>query len=849
MLDALLARVRRTPLLSAWVPWEDYLDPRVALLSDGSAFAMFSVRGRVAETADAGTLDAWALNLSNVIRNVGTGRLVLHSWLCRGRADPTSLPGTGPYSVPWVEDLRHAYRASLDGQLYANRLFLGVQVRPAAPAGEWIGDRLAATAQAAAGPAAEDGLADRQAMAERICGILEEEMRDYGLRRLGLVERGNAVFCQMQEAVALAATGVPRHVGLTTGRPGDTLFSEDVTFHYETAEIRGPGWTTHAAHLGLREYPAVTWAGMYDALLSAPVRLTLAQSFRCMEMSEGQDVIGRKQNRMVWASDKAFKQLAGLKVAASKLQDGEFVMGDHSLTVCVFADREGGGVPFYHRLFDELRRAGLPGLAVDAVQQVLDRVAGAPTSSPLAAAVNDVWRRLGSTVCTVARENKGLMAAWLSMIPGNHRYRVRPGAISSRNFACMSAFHGHPEGAERSRWGAPIAVIRNTAGAPYRFHWHDGDGNAAVGNTFVSGQMGSGKSASVGWLIANTMAQGHGVVALDNKRGWQALAHATGSNYGVLGDGVPLWAPLKGLPNTTRSVEFMTDLLRGCIMQGGWRDLTSEEDRRLPLGVRIVMDGPAHQRSIAEVAAFLGTDPEGAGARLRKWCWGQELGWVLDAPEHRLDLAGDRNFFDVTRLLEHERARGPALLVLFHFISLRLDGRPLLVPIDEGWRALKDPTFRPFLEREGRTIRSRNGALVFISQSPADVVESGLASSLVEQCPNQMHFSNPNAPRRHYVEGLHLTEGEAGAVLALEKGSGRFLLRKGVESGVLQVPLAALEDELAILSTNEDSLHAIDLIPEAVRQDPAAFVAEFHRLRKIPRAVRHLHAERKELVA
>lgn len=805
MLDGLLSRVRRTPLLSAWVPWEDYLSPRVALLSDGSAFAMFAVRGRVAETAEAADLDAWCLGLSNVIRNVGTDRLVLHSLLCRGEADPALLDAD-PCPVPWVGDLRQAYRARLDGQLYRNKLLLGVQVRPARPAGDWIGDRIASAAQAASGPAAEDGIADREAVAERICGLLEVELRDYGLRRLGLVERRNAVFCEMSEAVVLAATGVEREVGLTTGRPGDAMFSEDVVFHHETAEIRGPGWTTHAAHLGFREYPATTWAGMLDPLLSAPLRLTLAQSFRCFEMAEGQDVLTRKQNRMVWANDKAYQQLAALKGAAARLQNGDFTMGDHGLTVCVFADGE----------------AMLPG------------------------AVNEAWRRLGSTGCTVARENKGLMAAWLSMLPGNHRYRVRPGAVSSLNFACLSPFHGHPEGAERSRWGGPIAVLRNGAGAPYRFHWHDGDGNAAVGNTFVSGEMGSGKSASVAFLIAGTMAQGHGVIALDHKRGWQALAHATGSNYGVLGDGAPLFAPLKGLPDTERSREFLTDLLRGCILQGGGRDLTPEEDRRLALGVRTVMAAPPRERSVAEVAAFLGADPEGAGARLRKWCAGEELGWVLDAPEHRLDLAGDRNFLDVTRLLEHERARGPALLVLFHSIALRLDGRPLLVPIDEGWRALRDPTFRPFLEREGRTIRSRNGVLVFISQSPSDVVESGIASSLVEQCPNQLHFANPRAGRDAYVDGLHRTPGEHDAVLSLEKGSGRFLLCKGTESAIVQAPLSGMEDELAVLSTSEDSLHAIDLIPKAVRHVPSAFLAEFHRLRKIPRAVRHLHAQQRE---
>jgi DNA helicase HerA-like ATPase len=57
---------------------------------------------------------------------------------------------------------------------------------------------------------------------------------------------------------------------------------------------------------------------------------------------------------------------------------------------------------------------------------------------------------------------------------------------------------------------------------------------------------------------------------------------------------------------------------------------------------------------------------------------------------------------------------------LFHRIALLLDGEPVLIPIDEGWRALLDETFRPNIEKQLRTIRSKNGAVVFITQSPRD---------------------------------------------------------------------------------------------------------------------------------
>ncbi len=172
------------------------------------------------------------------------------------------------------------------------------------------------------------------------------------------------------------------------------------------------------------------------------------------------------------------------------------------------------------------------------------------------------------------------------------------------------------------------------------------------------------------------------------------------------------------------------------------------------------MELPPEDRGLGELRAFFDNEPEGAGARLDKWCWGGELGWVIDAPVDTVRF-GQLNGLDTTALLENERARGPALAYLYHRISLLLDGTPLLIPCDEGWRALIDPTFRGIIEKQLRTIRSRNGAVVFITQSPRDIIDSGIVNILVEQCPSQFHLANPRGTREDYVDGLKLTAGNS----------------------------------------------------------------------------------------
>lgn len=141
-----------------------------------------------------------------------------------------------------------------------------------------------------------------------------------------------------------------------------------------------------------------------------------------------------------------------------------------------------------------------------------------------------------------------------------------------------------------------------------------------------------------------------------------------------------------------------------------------------------------------------------------------------------------------------------------------LNGTPLLLPCDEGWRALIDPHFRTIIERQLRTIRSRNGAVVFITQSPRDIVDSGIVNILVEQCPTQLHLANPRSTRDDYVKGLKLTEGQYEALRELQPGQGLFLLVQGTDSTVAQLPLHGLDEYIRVLSARENDLRADNVI-------------------------------------
>ncbi len=774
-----MLKMRRERLVSDYIHMVDHITDTTVLFDDGSAFAMFDVEGLPWETADTVDVAKWHSDYNLALRNIATDTIILSVYQSRRMADVGDYPRVA-FASDFAEALDRRYRARIfDGLLYSNHLFLGVQIRPPRYAGEVLGEQFTKRSRSA-----DEALEDRRQRLEDTCAMLQASLAAYRPRRLGCVVRGNAVFSEIAEAIVLATTGVWRPIGLTTGRLGNGMLSEQVITGREAIELRAAGWSHYAAVFGLREYPASTWPGMFAALSVAPYRSTLFQSFRFLSKADAHAVMSRKQNRMAAAGDKALSQQAELDVAADDLASNRFVMGDHSLSFVVFAGS----------------------------MRALGNVATA------------AWRDLADCGAVVAREGAALEAAYFSMIPGNTRLRVRPGVISSRNFCAMAPLHNFPSGAEHGHWGAPVALLRTSGGTPYRFHWHLGD----VGNTLVTGETGSGKSLLVGFLLAMTAARAR-IIALDHKRGWELLIRAMRGQYAVLGAGQPHFAPLKALDAAPRNIEFLTELLRGCIMIESDEALTPEEDRRLTLGLQTVMCMPPSERWIAEVRAFLGEDANGAGARLDKWCWGSELGWVIDAPADAISLSGVLHGLDTTALLENPRARGPALLYLFHRIEMQLDGRPLLIPNDEGWRALLDDTFRPMIDKRLRTIRSFGGAFVFITQSPRDILDSGIAATLVEQCPTQIHMPNPRATADDYVHGLKRTRAEFEALRELPKGSGLFLLCQGDKSTIAQLPLHGMDDDIAILSGREATVRLMEDVAGNVGDDPADWLPELSR--------------------
>jgi type IV secretion system protein TrbE len=128
---------------------------------------------------------------------------------------------------------------------------------------------------------------------------------------------------------------------------------------------------------------------------------------------------------------------------------------------------------------------------------------------------------------------------------------------------------------------------------------------------------------------------------------------------------------------------------------------------------------------------------------LQPYCLGGPYGRLLDAETEHLG-AGDVQAFETEGLIGTGAA--PAVLAyLFHRIEGRLDGRPILLIVDEGWLALDDPTFGAQLREWLKTLRKKNTSVVFATQSLADIETSAIAPAIVESCPTRIFLPNERA--------------------------------------------------------------------------------------------------------
>jgi type IV secretion/conjugal transfer VirB4 family ATPase len=342
-------------------------------------------------------------------------------------------------------------------------------------------------------------------------------------------------------------------------------------------------------------------------------------------------------------------------------------------------------------------------------------------------------------------ESVNAVEAWLGSLPGHAYANVRQPPVSTLNLAHMIPLSAVWAGPERDEHlGAPPLFFARTEGAtPFRFSLHVGD----VGHTLVVGPTGAGKSVLLALMALQFRRYPHAqVFAFDFGGSIRAAALAMGGDWHDLGGALS--------DETNEPVALQPLALIDDAAERGWAAewianilaretivITPEAKDHLWSALSSLASAPVSERTLTGLSVLL--QSQTLKRALQPYCLGGPYGRLLDAEAERLGEA-EVQAFETEGLIGTGAA--PAVLAyLFHRIEGRLDGRPTLLIVDEGWLALDDRGFAGQLREWLKTLRKKNASVIFATQSLSDIDSSAIAPAIIESCPTRLFLPNERA--------------------------------------------------------------------------------------------------------
>ncbi len=340
---------------------------------------------------------------------------------------------------------------------------------------------------------------------------------------------------------------------------------------------------------------------------------------------------------------------------------------------------------------------------------------------------------------TTIRESVNAVEAWLGSLPGHVYANVRQPLVHTLNLAHLMPLSAVWAGPTHNEYlNGPPLLVAATQGTPFRLSTHVGD----VGHMFIVGPTGAGKSVLLALMALQFRRyEGAQVYVFDKGFSARAAVIAMGGDHYALGaQGSLAFQPLAHIDDPgVRS--WAAEWIHGLLLHE--RVAISPEIKELVWSaLSNLANAPAGQRTLTGLSVLLQSNA--LKSALAPYTLEGPFGRLLDANQDRLAL-GNVQCFEMEELMHEQGAVSPVLTYLFHRLEERFDGKPTLLLIDEAWLFLDHPLFAGRIREWLKTLRKKNVAVVFATQSLADIADSKIAPALIESCPQRIFLANDHA--------------------------------------------------------------------------------------------------------
>lgn len=501
----------------------------------------------------------------------------------------------------------------------------------------------------------------------------------------------------------------------------------------------------------INAFPSKTYPAMLDALNSAKIEYRWTARFICMDKQTAISTIHKQ-------SDKYFGQRESWKHTLRKMWNKEdsgrinqaaVARGNETDAAEIDIESDTTSLGFYTSslmVWDtSLKKAKLK--------------------------MKELKSIINSSGFTCIEETFNALEAFEGMMPGNVYPNIRRTSLTSLNFA-----HVIPESAIWSGIAfndftyklcgvsVPLITCSSNYGTPFYFNLNVGD----VGMAFLVGPIGSGKSTFLQTVeIQFKKYPNSQVIILDKGRSARQLTMAVGGKYFEPGTNRIAFQPLADIDSQEEKLfaaEFVEGLL---IMQH--MTITPAISKAVYEAVQLLAGMPIKQRTLTSFRQAINYYDENRGIdtikeALEPYCLGGKYGEIFDADDTNIELNTKWLMIEMGSLLKlGDACVTPALKYIFHLIEKKFDGTFSLLVLDEAFLFFKNPIFADQFKEWIKTVRKRNVFILFATQEIADIINSPLCSTIVEECLVKIFLANPEATvpeSKEYYHRLGLTDSQ-----------------------------------------------------------------------------------------
>ncbi|PRP68507.1 hypothetical protein BUE93_22160 [Chromobacterium amazonense] len=782
-----MVRLDQTNSLDRIIPYSSHVHPRIVKTKDSQFIAGWEVGGVPFECMDDFDISQVKERIA-ALYNSRPGVTVY--WQNASSVFYDEL--TGNFGNPFSEMINRKYMEGLQKKKFLkNTLYLTIVFSPVSRI-----ERAANRSQ----PLEKKRLileANIRAM-EEIIRDVEGALRDCHAQPLGIEEEEGVSYSSLLSLFQFLLTGNWQRIRVSNTPIYQTIGTSLIHLGANTGQMTdSSGKQTFFRCIEIKDYDSHTITGMLDQVLYADIRYVWTQSFTVMNKHDSLSYIKARERQLRSTEDDAISQLEALEEAKDQVAAGKLKMGEHHFSLFIYSDSFEGIEADTSRLKERLDEAGF----------------------------------------TTTLSDMALKAAFCSQLPGVLHLRPRLAGISHRNFADMATLHNFFIG-KRSRnpWGDAVCLLKTPSQHAAYLNLHESSprkneiGNKTAATTGIFGSVGVGKTVVM--MFLNNQIQKYGnpltftptaknkrltTVFLDYDHGGEIGIRAMGGVYLSVKTGEPTGFQPFFMVSTRRNIAFLKDLIRILCTRNGEK-LTPRENEQISKAVEAVMSWPQAERAYAITRVYEHLTADGdtrsermnsLRVRLKPWTHGNEFGWAFDNASDRLDLSGgDIYGIDGTDFLDDKDTGTPLSAYIIYRVTALMDGRRLVIFMDEFWRWIKDEAFRDFVYKKLKTMRKLNAFIVPATQQPEEILKNELSRAFIEQCANIIGLPNPKASQAEYVDGLKFTQKEFEIISGLSKDSRQFMIKSNSQktSTLAMLDLSGLGKLTKVLSTDADNL-------------------------------------------